>query len=162
MEIYILGDTHHGNQGVVEKIKYCIDFLARGRRAVLFSEIFMMDERELIKKMRMDRDLLKRELGDYSAYIEYCMERDMEILPLSSRNDKFFVYWRMEEKVEERLFFNFLIQFNEIEGIYDVCIVDIGASHVKGFEEFLKEKFEKRGYKIKSFLIDKDTPLKFL
>ncbi len=158
MEFYILGDTHHGNIEVVEKIKNLIEKLSREKRTALFTEIFMIDEQNVIERIKREPEILDKVAREYKPYLELCINNGVDIFPISPRNEKLgFVYWKMpEENLDIRLFSNFSRKFREIEGKYEVYIIDIGSSHVKAFEEQFKERYGKKGYTIKSFVIYKE------
>lgn len=155
MEFYILGDTHHGNQKVVKKMRDLIEKLSRKKRTALFTEIFMIDEENVIERIKKEPDVLEKTAKEYKPYLELCIENGIDIFPISPRNEKLgFVYWKMpEEDLDIRLFSNFSRKFMEIEGKYEVYLIDIGSSHVKAFEEQFKERYGRKGYFIKSFII---------
>jgi len=155
MEFYILGDTHHGNPEVVEKMRDLIERLSRGKRAAIFTEIFMIDEQNLIEQIKKEPEMLERIAKEYKPYLEFCIRNGIDIFPISPRNEKLgFVYWKMpEEDLDLRLFSNFSRKFREVEGKYEVYIIDIGSSHLKAFEEQFRERFCKDGYEIVSFIV---------
>lgn len=157
MKFVILGDTCHGDREVVRKIRKLIERFSKRKRCALFTEIFMIDEDRLIEMIKREPEILEKELKEYKPYLEYCVKNGIDIFPIAPRNEKSgFVYWKMpEESLDIRLFANFLRKFREVEGKYEVYIIDIGSSHAKAFEEQFKEKFRKEGYKIKTFLIKK-------
>lgn len=158
MEFYILGDTHHGNQKVVKKMRDLIEKLSRKKRTALFTEIFMIDEENVIERIKKEPDVLEKTAKEYKPYLELCIENGIDIFPISPRNEKLgFVYWKMpEEDLDIRLFSNFSRKFREIEGKYEVYLIDIGSSHVKAFEEQFKERYGRKGYFIKSFIIHRE------
>lgn len=155
MQFFILGDTCHGNPIIVEKMRDFIEKVSKGKKTSLFTEIFMIDEQNLIERLKKEPELLEKILKEYKPYLEYCFKSGIDIFPISPRNEKLgFVYWKMpEEDLDIRLFENFSRKFMEVEGKYDVYIIDIGSSHVKAFEEQFKEKYGKRGYSLISILV---------
>lgn len=155
MQFFILGDTCHGNPIIVEKMRTFIEKVSKGKKTGLFTEIFMIDEQNLIERLKKEPELLEKILKEYKPYLEYCFKSEIDIFPISPRNEKLgFVYWKMpEEDLDIRLFENFSRKFREVEGKYDVYIIDIGSSHVKAFEEQFKERYGKRGYFLISILV---------
>jgi hypothetical protein len=155
MKFYILGDSHHGNPEVVKKIRELIERLSRGKKSAIFTEIFMIDEQNIIEKMRKEPETIDKVAGEYKLYLEFCINNGIDIFPISPRNEKLgFVYWKMpEEDLDLRLFSNFARKFREVEGKYEVYFIDIGSSHVKAFEEQFRERFKKEGYDIISFIV---------
>lgn len=155
MKVFIIGDTHHGNPEVVKKIRDFIEKVSKGNKTALFTEIFMIDEQNLIERLKREPELLERILKEYKPYLEYCFQNGIDIYPISPRNEKLgFVYWKMhEEDLDIRLFANFSRIFREVEDKYKIFIVDIGSSHVKAFEEQFKEKYGKKGYYLESVFI---------
>ncbi|MGQ9617597.1 MAG: hypothetical protein ACUVUG_01415 [Candidatus Aminicenantia bacterium] len=153
MEFYILGDAHHGNPKVVNKIKDLIEKLSKGKRTALLTEIFMIDEQDIIERTKKEPAMLDKVAGEYRPYLEFCVKNEIDIYPISPRNEKIgFVYWRMpEEELDIRLFSNFSRKFREIGAKYEVYLIDIGSSHVKAFEEQFKDKYKE--YPIKSFIV---------
>ncbi|MEW6455116.1 MAG: hypothetical protein AB1410_00175 [Acidobacteriota bacterium] len=61
-----------------------------------------------------------------------------------------------EEDMDKRLLSNFCRLFRELEGKYDVYIIDIRAAPVGAFEEQFKTKFGISDFEIKSFIIQRD------
>lgn len=155
MRFYILGDSCHGNHEVVEKMRDLIEKLSRAKRTALFTEVFMIDEQNVIERIKKEPEMLDKVTKEYKPYLEFCIKNGIDIFPISPRNEKLgFVYWKMpEEDLDIRLFSNFSRKFREIEGKYEIYIIDIGSSHVKAFEEQFKERYGRKGYFIKSFII---------
>jgi len=80
MEFYILGDTHHGNPEVVEKMRDLIERLSRGKRAAIFTEIFMIDEQNLIEQIKKEPEMLERIAKEYKPYLEFCIRNGIKLL----------------------------------------------------------------------------------
>ncbi len=60
MQFFIIGDTHHGDPIVVEKMRKFIEKVSRGKKTALFTEIFMIDEQNLIEKLKKEPELLEK------------------------------------------------------------------------------------------------------
>lgn len=155
MKFFILGDSHHGDPSVVKRIKEFIERVSKGKKSALFTEVFMIDEENLIERLKKEPELLEKILKEYRPYLEYCFKNGIDIFPISPRNEKLgFVYWKMpEEDLDIRLFANFSRKFREVEGKYEIYIIDIGSSHVRAFEEQFKERYGKKGYSVVSVFI---------